>query len=130
MNCFAISLAPGFSQTPFGYSDAESQRDSGLQPRVARNELPWENRPQINNPNEVAAGRARCDATPLGLKSTLAATQGSSFLATLGWRPQPRWGCSGLKPNAKKIGTQIRRLRSVPVGFSSMSDCGRSSFTF
>ena len=24
-------------------------------------------------------------------------TQGSSFLATLGWRPQPRWGCRELR---------------------------------
>jgi len=35
---------------PFGNSDLESQRDSGLQPRVARHELPWENRPQNPQP--------------------------------------------------------------------------------
>ena len=140
-------------------SAAESQRDSGLQPRVARHELPWESRPNGNNPNGVAARcertltlrtaargpergcvrstsrsaypssvasgianafgmarplrlvcdtaalRGQCadapacwnhhDATPLGLKTRVPDTQGSSFLATLGWRPQSRWDCRG-----------------------------------
>ena len=133
---------------------SESQRDSGLQPRVARNELPWVTAPSVHNPNGVAAGReprrshpdavgerpptaearpltagaraARpqvrpevsetCSAsqpisrgrrspttstgsqprvaTPLGLKPFPTFTQGSSFLATQGWRPQSRWDCS------------------------------------
>jgi hypothetical protein len=34
----------------------ESQRDSGVKPRVARHELPWENRIRtLSNPNGVAA---------------------------------------------------------------------------
>ena len=79
-----------------GFSHAESQRDSGLQPRVARNELPWESVSKAHNPNGVVAWRRRRDATPLGLKNHPAVTQGSSFLATLGWRTQPRWGCREL----------------------------------
>ena len=90
---------------PFGYCTAESQRDSGLQPRVARNELPWESRPDTDNPNGVAAPLGWRDATPLGLKNVRVPTQGSSFLATLGWRTQSRWDCSELQalvpqPNA------------------------------
>ena len=83
---------------PFGDSIAESQRDSGLQPRVARNELPWESGLKTPNPNGVAARRGGPAATPLGLGKSSAVTQGSSFLATLGWRTQPRWGCRGLRP--------------------------------
>ena len=68
----------------FGNFKAESQRDSGAKPRVARHELPWETAPQANNPNGVAAHPQKRDATPLGLKTSRAATQGSSFLATAG----------------------------------------------
>ncbi|GDY21408.1 hypothetical protein LBMAG56_27550 [Verrucomicrobiota bacterium] len=39
----------------FRKPNVESQRDSGLQPRVARNELPWESGPKSHNPNGVAA---------------------------------------------------------------------------
>jgi outer membrane lipoprotein-sorting protein len=39
----------------FGLANAKSQRDSGSKPRVARNELPWKNAPQTDNPNGVAA---------------------------------------------------------------------------
>ena len=73
---------------PFGNSNAESQRDSGSKPRVARHELPWETGAEVNNPNGVAARLRKGDATPLGLNTDWAATQGSSFLATLGWRTQ------------------------------------------
>ena len=68
---------------PFGNSNAESQRDSGSKPRVARNELPWENAPQTDNPNGVAARHRKRDTTPLGLKTFPRPTQGSSCLATL-----------------------------------------------
>ena len=78
---------------PFGNSNAESQRDSGSKPRVARNELPWESVPNDNNPNGVAAPQVYRGATPLGLRTFPDLPQGSSFLATLGWRPQSRWDC-------------------------------------
>ncbi|GDY20554.1 hypothetical protein LBMAG56_18990 [Verrucomicrobiota bacterium] len=69
----------------------ESQRDSVLQPRVARRALPWVTRQKNHNPNGVAAPRHDRAATPLGLMPRPTKTQGSSFLATLGWRPQSRW---------------------------------------
>jgi len=77
----------------FRNSNPESQRDSGSKPRVARYELPWENAPQTDNPNGVAARRNKRDTTPLGLKTYTYSTQGSSCLATLGWRTQSRWDC-------------------------------------
>src|SRR6266542_6976992 len=80
-------------QTAFGNSDAESQRDSGAKPRVARNELPWGKLAEPINPNGVAARRCKPATTPLGLKPMLHKTQGSSFLATLGWLTQSPWDC-------------------------------------
>jgi hypothetical protein len=71
----------------------ESQRDSGSKPRVARNEPPWESWAKANNPNGVEARLRGSDATPLGLKRTPTTTQGSSFLATLGWKTQSLWDC-------------------------------------
>jgi len=44
------------------------------------------------NPNGVVA-RWRSGATPLGLKIARPLTQGSSRLATLGWRTQSLWDC-------------------------------------
>jgi len=49
----------------------QSQRDCVLQPRVVRNELPWEISPAIPNPNGVAATHVvpvACAATLSGLK--------------------------------------------------------------
>src|SRR5438552_9214649 len=79
--------------------ECESQRDSRPKPRVARNELPWENVPSRINPNGVAARicseRWQCfnggASTPSGLIDLTGPTQGSSFLATLGWQTQSLW---------------------------------------
>jgi len=60
----------------------ESQKDSDPKPKVARNELPWEAWANTDNPNGVAARWWKRDATPLGLKTILRRTQGSSCLAT------------------------------------------------
>ena len=79
----------------FGDFNGESQRDSGLKPKVARNELPWVSISHVNNPNGVVARRRKRGATPLGLRTFTATTQGSSFLATLGWMTQSRWDCRG-----------------------------------
>ncbi len=78
---------------PFGNSNAESQRDSGSKPRVAGNELPWECGSNDYSPNGVVAMRVYQGATPLGLRPFPDFPQGSSFLATLGWRPQSRGDC-------------------------------------
>src|SRR5262245_16583446 len=78
-------------QMPCGNSEVESQRDSGLKPRHARNELPWESVSHTHNPKGVVAGRERRGTTPLGLGTFASATQGSSCLATLGCEAQSRW---------------------------------------
>jgi len=134
----------------------ESQRDSGLQPRVARHELPWERRPHSGNPNGVVASlrpapktrdglrpgarpsgrrnvRASTDirtrfarqafcgvsaalrrgrgATPLGLKALVPGPQGSSCLATLGWRTQSRWDCRGQRSDRPTEAVRQATLR-------------------
>ena len=91
--------APFASQDLTSQFNDESQRDSGLKPRVARNELPWAIGSLAHNPNGVASRFAHRAATPLGLKSSTTTTQGSSVraglanLATLGWGTQSLWDC-------------------------------------
>jgi hypothetical protein len=77
----------------FADSNFESQRDSGLQPRVARNELPWVAVVEDFNPNGVVSPFLRQAATPLGLCARARVPQGSSFLATLGYETQSLWDC-------------------------------------
>ena len=80
---------------PFGNSEAESQRDSILQPRVARDELPWVAVAKDFNPNGVASPRIQQSvATPLGLWCIETVSLGSSFLATLGCMIKSRWDCN------------------------------------
>jgi hypothetical protein len=81
----------------FGNSNNESQQDSGLKPRVARNALPWVVVVVDFNPNGVALAFLYRGATPLGLWSCDRFSQGSSFLATLGWMTQSLWDC-GSRP--------------------------------
>jgi len=71
----------------------ESQRDSSFQPRVASNELPWVTVGKVLNPNGVASRGLPEDATPLGLMRCIALSQGSSFLATLGYMIQSLRDC-------------------------------------
>jgi hypothetical protein len=54
--------------------------------------------------NGVAARLSESDATPLGLEPSASSTQGSSFLATLGWRTQSRWDC----PTAGELPSNLR----------------------
>src|SRR5688500_2091474 len=79
-----------------------SQRDCIMQPRVARHELPWEREIKCGYPERVGSKtnadgpfpivedplRTALDATPSELESFPRRTQGSSFLATLGYRMQ------------------------------------------
>src|SRR5438105_4449371 len=82
----------------------QSQRDCVLQPRVARNELPWDQRRQNQFqprmrlcPLESSRPHASGDCVTNWRNSfgvemdggTL--TQGSSFLATLGFEAESRW---------------------------------------
>src|SRR6266568_8924711 len=76
------------TDTPAG---SQSQRDCVCQPRVARNELPWVAADSDSNPNGVASRFQGLATTPLGLFGLAAMSQGSSFLATLGFRPESLW---------------------------------------
>jgi hypothetical protein len=73
----------------------ESQRDSGPKPKVARHELPWVDANQtLPNPNRVAAfSRPNQPQPRWGWRAFRRLTQGSSCLATLGWRTQSLWDC-------------------------------------
>jgi hypothetical protein len=105
---------------PFGNSHAESQRDSGSKLRVARNEPPWENTPQTDNPNGVAARHRQHDTTPLGLKIFARPTQGSSFLATLGWQTQSRWDC-----HRADVAVNSASRDFNPLDFERVGNCGK-----
>ena len=73
-------------------SVAESQRDSGFKPRVARDELPWVSG-KFRQPQRGCGGFVvKADTTPLGLvKSGPVFTQGGSCLATLGFAAESLW---------------------------------------
>ena len=78
----------------------QSQRDCVLQPRVARNELPWESVPGCANPERVAAAvchpeQGNTSRNPFRVDpSVRLATQGSSLLATLGFVAESLWDSS------------------------------------
>src|SRR5437660_10096906 len=71
---------------------SQSQRDCVLQPRVARNELPWvrgagSQQPQRGCGHDVATCR-----NPVGVVMCFgSASQGSSCRATLGFETESRW---------------------------------------
>ena len=88
----------------FGNSKAESQRDSGSKPKVARNELPWVTARWVFNPNGVAARCPDRAATPLGLLVCGPGSQGSSFLATLGFAPESPWDSATKFPKGIRVG--------------------------
>jgi hypothetical protein len=71
-------------------AEEQSQRDCILQPRVARNELPWEKRSIGFNSNGVASWRLKCTASHpfqgcLVLRSVPRVARG---LATLGFEAE------------------------------------------
>jgi tetratricopeptide (TPR) repeat protein len=77
-------------------SQIESQRDSSTQPRVARNELPWDVARPPHNPEGVAAPD---DTTLSGLEDSSLRTQGSRYRANPGLKdtiplglPDQSWG--------------------------------------
>src|SRR5258708_36982884 len=85
---------------PAPYTHFQSRRDCVLQPRVARNELPWEIVPRYANPERVAATvccteQGNTGRNPFRVDASLRLpTQGSSFLATLGFVPESLWDSS------------------------------------
>ena len=115
--CPSISL-------PFGNSRAESRRDSVPKPRVARHELPWEKWVLPANPNGVVSRWRPEDTTPLGLKTARTLIQGSSCLATLGWRTQSRWDCSSL--SVSQLVTNCYQLKTGGLCASQpVTNCNR-----
>src|SRR5207247_2301508 len=78
-------------------ADSQSRRDCVLQPRVARNELPWEIVQTASQPQR-GCGRARHPRTQFrwGWLALARRTQGSSFLATLGFVAQSLRDCGAL----------------------------------
>jgi hypothetical protein len=70
---------------------AQSQRDCVLQPKVARNELPWERYAQESNLNGVVARRRSPMPQPCWGCDSRRLTQGGSFLATLGFEAESLW---------------------------------------
>ena len=108
-----------------------SQRDYIIQPRVARHELPWEREVKRGYPERVGSKtnadgrfpivedrvRTALDATPSELESFAWATQGSSFLATLGYRMQSlRDSCSRRAPTGRR-GLWLRLGRAAAPWF-------------
>ena len=79
----------------------ESQRDSALQPGVARNELPRECVTGLINPNGVAAwfwvSRGRNPDGVVGRLDGRPKVAPKSFGATLGWRAKSRWDFQKLR---------------------------------
>src|SRR5437867_93277 len=70
----------------------ESQRDSATKPRVARNELPWVSFCQGDNPEGVVAATGNVGRNPFRVENAAdALSQGSSFLATLGFVAESLW---------------------------------------
>jgi len=83
----------------------ESQRDSGLQPKVARHALPWVNVAQnFSNPNGVAAFR---------------------------WPTvtQPRWGCEGFSRLTQGSWRNPGLMDAIPLGLTEENSAERGSVT-
>src|SRR3989442_8141978 len=75
----------------------QSQRDCVLQPKVARNELPWVTK-QTNRTTSTRLWPSALTVRKRNGRNRVAVdnvcwtmTQGSSFLATLGFRTESRW---------------------------------------
>ena len=82
----------------------ESQRDSVPKPRVAESaRLPWDTRRHSSQPRRGCVHpRATNRLNPVGIEIVFTpVSQGSSFLATLGFEPESRWD-SATKTNAEQ----------------------------
>src|SRR6266704_5874987 len=90
INTMTFALNP----KPFGNSSGESQRDSATKPRVARDELPWVKVAGVSQPQRgcgLVALPLPLATTLSGLSSIRRISQGSSFLATLGFVAESLW---------------------------------------
>ena len=90
------NLIPKRERTVLNLSGIQRLNPKGilsLSPGLRGASYPGKKWVEATNPNGVAALRGKPVATPSGLKSVRQATQGSSFLAILGWLTQSRWDC-------------------------------------
>ncbi len=104
-NASANIISPtGAGQKPNERWVLQSQRDCVVQPRVARNELPWVLGSGFINPNGVESRIGNQAATPSGLFTFGHLSQGSSFLATLGFGPESLWDSTiGFKTSTSAV---------------------------
>src|SRR6266568_5911840 len=98
----------------------QSQRDCVVQPRVARNELPWVPGRVAFNPNGVAPPLCCRAVTPLGLFAFGHVSQGSSFLATLGFESESLWDSSLKFPKGVRANdiAAVRNVRAPGAAFT------------
>ncbi len=108
----------------------QSRRDGVIQLRVARTELPWVAVDTVFNPNGVAP-HPRRSATPLGLLAHDRSSQGSSFLATLGFKPESRWDSvlgffkfSCTKPKCRFPSSFVLRISALLLAAAVMNSIG------
>ena len=94
----------------------QSQRDCVLQPRVARNELPWVAARQVFNPNGVVSRGHGWTATPLGWVGGGVVSQGSSCLATQGFEPESLWDSALEFPKGIRLKAEFRAKLPPPPG--------------
>src|SRR6266404_2695333 len=105
----------------------QSQRDCVLQPRVARNELPWVNRPtSFSTPTALRHIAVLQPQPRWGCADQGGLTQGSSFLATLGFGPESLWdseedfpGGIDRRPRGRSKYASPRSRRREEAGFIS-----------
>src|SRR5258708_2201288 len=93
----------------------ESRRDSITRPRVARHELAWVKVfGRSANPNGLVSNRCQHRFNPVGIEADFERfPQGSSCLATLGWRTQSLWDCR--YSGAKVVGNDKHGGEGEPV---------------
>jgi hypothetical protein len=106
---------------------SESQRDSVSKPRVASSELPWEKGAHSVQPQR-GCGFKRGPRRPQprwGWRLVAPFTQGSSLLATLGWRTQSLRDCGG---NGRLVGNAQPRRRGHPEYPSTAMISAQRSF--
>ncbi len=89
------SPLPLWIQTTTGEPSKNPNGIPSQSPGLRGTSYPGKDRPEFSQPQwGCGSGRQVHDATPLGLRPILLPPQGSSCLATLGWRAQSLWDWS------------------------------------
>src|SRR6266487_3932606 len=96
----------------------QSRRDCVPQPRVARNELPWVSGPQdFSTPTGLCHVLAAVPQPRWGCSPFASMSQGSSFLATLGYVAESLWDSSPEFPKGIVVRgcSKFQRMAVRPV---------------